>query len=73
MNDLVRVARKTVPKSCHARRCSRDGCSVSLAGIDEERVIVDMDCEELPIPDIRKRCDYLFIGKGNWIAPIEMK
>ena len=40
------------------------------------RVVVDMDCEGLPVPDDRKRCDYLFVGEERnaaWVAPIELK
>ena len=35
-----------------------------------------MDCAALPIPDDRKRCDYLFVGEGGdatLVAPIELK
>ena len=40
------------------------------------RVIVDMDCDALSIPDDWKRCDYLFVGEESdetWVAPIELK
>ena len=40
------------------------------------RVIVDMDCDALSIPNNWKRCDYLFIGEERnaiWVAPIELK
>ena len=73
MNRLVAFTRLAVPASCQARRCSRDGCSISMNGIIGERIIVDMDCKELDIPKCRKRCDFIFIGKGNWVAPIELK
>ena len=73
MNDLVRAARAKIPKSCQSKKCSREGCSVLLTGIGNERVIVDMDCKELDIPEDRIRCDYLFVGAENRIAPIELK
>lgn len=40
------------------------------------RVLVDMDCNALSIPEDWKRCDYLFVGEDRdaiWIAPIELK
>ena len=40
------------------------------------RVIVDMDCDALRIPEERKRCDYLFVGEEHdtaCVAPIELK
>ena len=32
-----------------------------------------MDCPELPIATNETRCDYLFIGNENWVAPLELK
>ena len=40
------------------------------------RIIVDMDCGALGIPDEQKRCDYLFFGEvrdTTCVAPIELK
>lgn len=69
------IARK-VPRNCHATKCSKDGCNVDLDGSPEQRVIVDLDCNSLSIPDDQKRCDYLFVGEEDnttWISPIELK
>lgn len=65
-----------VPKCCRAARCDRDGCRVELEGAPQARVVVDMDCDSLPIPHDQKRCDYVFVGEDpdvTWVAPIEMK
>lgn len=40
------------------------------------RILVDMDCDALSIPNNWKRCDYLFVGEernATWVAPIELK
>lgn len=40
------------------------------------RILVDMDCDALSIPNNWKRCDYLFVGEESnetWVAPIELK
>ena len=51
---------------------SRSGCQVRLERI-ANRVIVDMDCKDLPLAPDQTRCDYLFIGNENWVAPLELK
>ena len=76
MSESVTACANQVPDSCHATRCNKDGCRVSLNGAPQERVVIDMDCEALQIPADRKRCDYLFVGEENnttWVVPIELK
>ena len=76
MSRPVTECANQVPGCCHATRCDRDGCRVDLKGAPKKRVIIDMDCEALPIPANKKRCDYLFVGEDpntTWVIPIEMK
>ena len=76
MSGTVVAVANRVPGCCHAMRCKRDKCRISLEGAPKTRLLVDMDCDALNIPNQQKRCDYLFIGEeGNttWIAPIELK
>ena len=32
-----------------------------------------MDCDDLKIPADQQRCDFMLVGAGNWVAPIELK
>ena len=76
MREHIRGLARTIPDSCRTNRCDKDGCKVGLEGAPHERVVIDMDCEELEIPDDQPRCDYLFIGEQNnttWVVPIELK
>ena len=76
MSGTVTACASQVPGSCHATRCNKDGCRVSLNGAPQERVVIDMDCETLQIPDDKKKCDYLFVGEEKdttWVVPIELK
>ena len=76
MKGVVAQVAGRVCSYCHTRRCEKDGCRVDLKGAPPVRVIVDMDCDALRIPDERKRCDYLFVGEGydaTCVAPIELK
>ena len=76
MSGTVAAIVRIVPDSCCTTHCDKDKCRVDLAAAPPVRVIVDMDCNTLPIPAAEKRCDYLFVGEDHnetWVAPIELK
>ena len=76
MKGLVAVVSDTVPDRCRFNSCSKEGCTLSVSIARVKRVLVDLDCHDLHIPDDRKRCDYVFVGEKNtkaWVAPIELK
>lgn len=76
MSGTIATIAKNVPDCCCACSCNKDGCRVDLAGSSKARVVVDMDCDSLPIPRSQRRCDYLFVGQEDnaiRVAPIEMK
>ena len=76
MNGTVAAIANRIPNGCHVTRCNKDRCGVELAEAPSMRVIVDMDCDVLSIPNNWKRCDYLFVGEDQnetWVAPIELK
>ena len=76
MSGTVTACASQVPASCHATRCNKRGCRVSLNGAPRERIVIDMDCDALQIPNGQKKCDYLFVGEDNnttWVVPIELK
>lgn len=75
MTGLPRVVAGRVHRNCQARKCSRDGCLLSMKGTPRNRVIVDLDSEALRLPVGTPRCDYLFVGEDvvSWVAPIELK
>lgn len=76
MNGVIATVSGRVDQKCQVSACRAQGCSVSLRGAMTNRVIVDLDCDQLGIRDDRKRCDYVFFGEGegtSWVAPIELK
>ena len=79
MSGAVQALKGSVPERCHATSCNKDGCKVGLKGLQSNRIIVDMDCEALGIPDNQKRCDYLYVGEKHktqvmaQVVPIELK
>ena len=75
MSGVAAVASR-IPARCESKRCNKDGCRIDLKGMQETRVLVDMDCCGLPIPEGHKRCDYLLVADGSnktWTVPIELK
>jgi len=76
VNSVVARAADRIPNACQSRNCSKEGCKISMRGLDDPRVLIDMDCEQLSIPGDQAHCDYIFVGthRGNeWIAPMELK
>ena len=66
-----------VPAACQVPGAAINAAAgLSLAEAPSPGVIVDMDCETLPVQGNGKRCDYLFVGgecSETWVAPIELK
>lgn len=59
--------------------CSDSGCRLSLVGVPEPYVLLQIDSANNPPPEVsgQPRCDYLFVGgddtkDGLWIVPIEL-
>lgn len=76
MSGLVATVSERIHGDCHAVRCSKDGCDVSLQDAPPTRVVIDLDCEELQFAPRRKRCDYLFVGEdedNDWVVTMELK
>ena len=75
MSGAVQALKGLIPKCCHATSCNKGGCKVGLKGLQSNRIIVDMDCKDLGIPDNQKRCDYLYVGekRKTQVVPIELK
>ncbi len=79
MNGAVQALKGSVPERCHVTSCNKGGCKVGLQGLPLNRIIVDMDCKALGIPDDQKRCDYLYVGEKHktqvmaQVVPIELK
>ena len=76
MNGTVTAIANRVPGCCHATRCNKDGCQIDLKGAPTTRLLVDMDCTALEIPNRENRCDYFFVGEDRsttWVVPIELK
>ena len=76
MRGVVALVVNGVPGNCLATQCNKDGCKLGLNGVPEARVVVDLDCGDLSIPQHRKRCDYVFFAEEEdttWVSPIELK
>lgn len=63
----------------HAEKCLDNRCSLSLNEAPEPYVLIRVDSQGNPPPEVsdRKRGDYLFVGgndegKGPWVVPVEL-
>lgn len=77
MTDLVEIVRSKIKEKCIAKRCKKDGCSVSLKCVPKQHLIIDFDKPGSPLGQGDKRCDYLFVANEPtnraWLAPLELK
>ena len=79
MSKPVQAVQVKVPEKCQVKRCRKEGCTVSMAGIRGQRVIIDLDCEDLNLPPNQTLCDYIFFGTKkrdadkDWVVPMELK
>ena len=76
MSGPVKEVARKVPNDCQVTQCNKDRCKLRLDGAPTARIVIDLDCRDLSIPQHQKRCDYVFVGEeGNtaWVSPIELK
>lgn len=75
--SLVQAIRVRVLEACLVNRCRREGCSVSLIGAPQNRLIIDCDHRCSPVDRNQEHCDYLFFADENdgmsWFVPMELK
>ena len=72
MVSLCDRVEKKISSECITTQCDRDGCSLNLDGAPDPYFLVDMDHPSGPAPQNETRCDYIFIGGNNWVAPVEL-
>ena len=78
MSTLMETLKKDfVGKKCVGKKLLKKGCRVSLEGVSQPHLIINLDkLEPSPGPN-KKRCDYLFFAENanghDWVFPIEMK
>ena len=74
---LASVRRGFDPKCMVSGRPDRGGCSVSLEGAPESRIVIDLDKPSSPLSGNMTRCDNLVFAEEraeeNWFTPLELK
>ena len=77
MSGLLESVGDNVPDSCRATTINKEGCSVSLAGLPRQRLIIDLDKPGSPLSQNETRCDYLllveFPGEPGSVSAVELK
>lgn len=77
-SENIDYVNKRVQSSCVASNCSKQGCTLSLKGLSNLKVLVDLDKPGAPVKQGSPKCDYIMfacINKNDTfcVAPIEMK
>lgn len=74
-SSVVEEVRRAVPEGCLSTRCRKEGCTVSMRGVPEPWLLIDLDHPQAPADLNETRCDYIFIGGSGsaWVAPLELK
>ena len=74
---LASVRREFDPKCMVWGRPNKRGCSASLEGAPQSRIVIDLDKPSSPLSGNKTRCDYLVFaeesGDKDWFTPLELK
>ena len=78
MTSLIEEVAPNVDARCIVRRgLSKEGCTVVMTGLPQERLVIDFDKPGSPLQQDSTRCDYLCIAEADngddWIVPLELK
>ena len=75
MNGFIAVVRAKLTPSCLVDDINNaeGNCGLSLADTPDARVIVNLDRPGAPLGHARVKCDFLFFGNPDLVAPIEIK
>ena len=76
MTGLVDAVRDRLCERCLVKECDKNGCSVSLNGVPQPHLVIDLDGPNSPVGQRQKRCDYLFVAdkcNRGWVVPMELK
>lgn len=75
--SLVNHVKQIVNAGCLVSKCRKKGCSLTMKGLPQPHILIDLDHATAPAGDQGdKKCDYIFIGDiddGAWVAPLELK
>lgn len=71
--SLVEHVRPTIDARWSATRCEDAGCSLSLDGLPEERLLIRADQPAASGIDQEAMCDFIWFDEQNQTAAIELK
>ena len=74
MAGLVDAVRARVDARCIVTRCSAEGCTVNMNGVQGDHILINMDCRRLGIGRRDSRCDFIFVSDdGDRVVALELK
>ncbi len=77
MCAIVERLKNELPEGTIVKRCSKEGCNVSLKNAPSPHLVMNLDHSYFCLKD-KIHCDFLFIscgssGGANWVVPLELK
>ena len=77
MCGLFERLKDGLPGATTVKRCSAEGCKVSLKNAPTPHLVLDLDHPFFGLED-KVHCDFLFVscdcnGGDNWVVPLELK
>ena len=77
MTDAIEGIRREFRSTCLVNSLERGDCTISLDGVPEPRLVVDLDLPGSPLNQSAVRCDHLLFAGGSasaiLVAPVEFK
>lgn len=72
MSSLVQSVRGRIPPDCETTECKDHDCSASLEGMEEEWLLLSLDCADLGLLTER-RADFVLVTDGRMVSCVELK
>ena len=76
-SENINHLNRKVPDTCKVSKCLKQGCRLSLEGLGNLKLLIDLDKPGAPVSKGLPKCDYLLFCSNKketfCVAPIEMK
>ena len=71
---MIKAVQAKVGRNCLATTYRRQGCKVDMKDAPQPFVVINMDCDDLPVDRSDGVCDFIFVSDDDcWVAPLELK
>ena len=77
MPTAVQAVVAATSPECHSHVCYDSGCGLSLTGLSDPYILLNLESDKSPVDKTKRHCDFLLVGMPNragteWVVPIEL-